>query len=109
MTHITFYVRPDRKIAGFKSKGHAGFGSYGNDVVCASVSVLIINTINSIQKFTKDRCREGVDEKKATISFEITGDISRDAELLLNTMKFGLEEIAKEYPGNISIEVHQRS
>ena len=27
MTNITFYVKSDKSIIGFKSKGHAGFGA----------------------------------------------------------------------------------
>ena len=32
----------------FVSKGHAGYAEEGYDIVCAAVSVLIINTVNSI-------------------------------------------------------------
>ena len=42
MTNITFYIKSDKSIIGFKSKGHAGFGVRGTDVVCASVSILLI-------------------------------------------------------------------
>ncbi len=109
MTNITFYIRPDHTIIGLKSKGHADFGSYGNDVVCSAVSILIINTINSIQKFTSDKGKERVDSKKATIHFEIQGNVSSEAQVLFQSLKFGLEEVAKEYPGNVSIEIRERS
>ena len=29
MTNITFYIKSDKSIIGFKSKGHAGFGVRG--------------------------------------------------------------------------------
>ncbi|MDD6340307.1 MAG: ribosomal-processing cysteine protease Prp [Butyrivibrio sp.] len=103
MTRITFYVKPDNTIIGLESKGHAGMGRWGNDVVCASVSILIINTINSIEEFTSDKYQEEVNEKRATIKFEITGIVSKESALLFKSMEKGLTAIAKDYPGNVSI------
>ena len=33
----------------FVSKGHAGYAEEGQDIVCAAVSVLVINTVNSLE------------------------------------------------------------
>ena len=33
----------------FVSKGHAGYAEEGQDIVCAAVSVLVINTVNSLR------------------------------------------------------------
>ena len=74
MTNIKLYARKGGDIFGMQVKGHAGFGVRGTDVVCASVSILVINTINSIQKLTSDKCNEKVNARKATIDFEIDGD-----------------------------------
>ena len=104
MTKIEFYVKPDNTIIGFRSKGHAGYGERGTDVVCASVSALIINTVNSIEELTSDKLNSQVNDRRATIDFEIDGDISHDAALLLKSLEFGLSGIAKSYPGNISIK-----
>ena len=35
-------------IIGFHVSGHAGFSPHGTDVVCAGVSALVINCINSV-------------------------------------------------------------
>ena len=39
-------------IIGFHMSGHAGYAEYGSDIVCAGVSTLAINCINSIEEFT---------------------------------------------------------
>ena len=39
----------------FVSKGHAGYAEEGQDIVCAAVSVLVINTVNSLETFTDDQ------------------------------------------------------
>ena len=107
MTNIIFYARKDGTIFGLQSKGHAGFGVRGTDVVCASVSILVINTINSIQKLTSDKCNEKVNSRKATIDFEIDGEVSRESKVLLESLKMGLEAISKDYPGNVKITVEE--
>ena len=107
MTNIKLYARKGGDIFGMQVKGHAGFGVRGTDVVCASVSILVINTINSIQKLTSDKCNEKVNARKATIDFEIDGAVSSESKLLLDSMKLGLDNIAAEYPGNVKITVEE--
>ena len=46
--------RRGNQYAGFVSKGHAGYAEEGYDIICAAVSVLTVNTINSIEAFTTD-------------------------------------------------------
>ena len=106
MTNITFYIKSDNTIVGFKSKGHAEFSRRGTDIVCASVSILLINTINSIEKLTGDRCSYKINDRRATIDFEMdnTGDKS---QVLLASLKMGLEGIAGEYPGNVTIKIEE--
>lgn len=103
MTNIVFYRRAGN-IIGFQSKGHAGYGVRGTDVVCASVSALIINTVNSIEKLTHDKYDEKINDRKATIDFEIDGEVSPQGELLFKALELGLGEIAAAYPGNVSIK-----
>ena len=107
MTNIKLYARRGGDIFGLQVKGHAGFGVRGTDVVCASVSILVINTINSIQKLTSDKCNEKVNARKATIDFEIDGVVSKESKLSLDSMKLGLDNIATEYPGNVKITVEE--
>ena len=35
-------------------KGHANFGDYGSDIVCASVSSTVLTTINAIMSICTD-------------------------------------------------------
>ena len=39
----------------FTSKGHAGYAEEGYDIICAAVSALVINTVNSLDQLTKDQ------------------------------------------------------
>ena len=73
-------------ITGFHMEGHAGYADRGSDIVCASISVLAINCVNSIEEFTEDSFSEGMDEERGMISFDLTGEISEKTQLLLQSM-----------------------
>ncbi|MCM1309018.1 MAG: ribosomal-processing cysteine protease Prp [Butyrivibrio sp.] len=103
MTNIVFY-RKAGQLIGFQSKGHAGYGVRGTDVVCASVSALIINTVNSVEKLTRDKCDSRINDRKAIIDFEIDGEAGPQSELLLKSLELGLKEISAAYPGNVLIK-----
>lgn len=82
-----------------KLSGHANSGSYGNDIVCASVSSIVYTTVNGILNIDKEAIKF-IDEK----DFEII--INKDdfvTKTLIDNMLNLLEEIAIKYPKNIKI------
>ena len=76
--------------------GHADYADEGEDIVCAAVSALVINTINSIEEFTEDAftcdCSDG-----QIRSWEFTSDVSADSDLLMDALWLGLTNIMKSY------------
>ncbi len=90
-------------IKGFRLSGHAGFDRAGRDIVCAAVSMLVINTVNAIDKFTQDKTLIHEDEKNGVIEFEIE-EPSERSSLLLDTMLLGLEDVKRSY-GKKFIEI----
>lgn len=81
---------------GFISKGHAGYHDKGQDIVCAAVSVLIINTINSIEVFSPETIFH-IEESDGLINFKLECIPNEKVELLLNSMELGLKNIENEY------------
>ena len=79
----------------FISKGHAGYAEAGQDIVCAAVSALIINTVNSLEKFTDDKF--DVQEKDGFVSIHFRNNLSERAILLMDSLLLGLTEIAGSY------------
>lgn len=100
MIKVTVYKTDKHEYAGFDAQGHAGFSDDGMDIVCAAVSVLIINTLNAIDKYTTDEISVVSDDSdvQGLIEFRFTGDAkpTHDAKLLLNTMILGLQEIEED-------------
>lgn len=98
MIHIIIYQNEQREYTGFRMEGHAGYAEHGQDIVCAAVSVLVINTINAVEAFTEDRSRHAVHEEKDVVCFEIVSTpISDSAQLLLRSLVLGLKGIRSEY------------
>ena len=55
----------------FVSKGHAGYAEEGQDIVCAAVSVLVINTVNSLETFTDDQFEVQEDDGYVSFHFRL--------------------------------------
>ncbi len=97
MIRITIKKNSYGVYNGFLVKGHAGYGEYGKDIVCAAVSVLVINTINSIETFTEDAFQLDTDEETGLIDFQVVSDISSETKLLLDSLLLGLKGITADY------------
>ena len=107
MIEITIYKNADNLITGFMVLGHANYAEKGSDIVCAAVSALVINTINSIEHFTSDDFNIKQDEKKGLIEFHVVGSASDSGNLLLSSLAFGLEGIEEEYTDRYIKVLHQ--
>ncbi|MCP1101071.1 uncharacterized protein YsxB (DUF464 family) [Aequitasia blattaphilus] len=95
MLQIQIY-KNKREFRGFSTKGHAGSGEEGYDIVCAAASTLIINTMNAIELFTKDEIGYVDNQDEGKIEFEFKKTPSKDATLLMKTLVLGLEEMDKD-------------
>ncbi|NLO09431.1 MAG: ribosomal-processing cysteine protease Prp [Clostridiales bacterium] len=107
MIKVTVFKNSDKVITGFKMLGHADYAEKGSDIVCAAVSALVINTINSIEHFTSDTFDIKEDEDKGFIEFHMVSPVSSYGNLLLNSLVLGLEGIENEYAGKY-IKISQK-
>ena len=97
MTEITILKTSDGLFKGFECNGHAGFADYGKDVVCSAISVLTINTINSIDQLTGDQIAVSEDGSAGIISCHFINDISEKTDLLMQSFELGVNSIYKQY------------
>ena len=76
MIHAVFERAEDGELRCAEITGHAGSGEYGFDVVCASVSTLAINFINSIEKFAGyEQILELNEDEGGYLKVEILADL----------------------------------
>ena len=95
-------VMIEQSKTGYKSltfMGHSGKRHFffEKDMVCASISVLVINTINSIEKFTDTVMEVSTNEETGFIRVVFEGVLSSEATVLVDAMIFGLEQISLQY------------
>lgn len=81
-------------------KGHANYDDYGKDIVCASVSSIVITTINAINEFDPESIYYEDLKNKILIEKLKDDDITNK---LINNMIELLEELEKSYKDNIKI------
>ena len=99
-------IRRDNKgyITGFTSEGHSGYAESGYDIVCAGISTLVINTINSIAEFTSIEFEPVFDEERAIINCDIDEYTDHDVQLFFKSLLLGLTAIYESY-GNEYINI----
>lgn len=86
----------------FQVAGHAGYAESGSDIVCAGVSTLVINTINSIDELTDEPLAvDEMDNGQGIINCHFPnrkkGVLDSKATVLLDSMILGLESIKHMY------------
>ena len=100
MIKVYIYRNQNGNIYGFKAMQH------GDPVVCSAVSILTFNTVNSIEKFTKQSCVCELEES-GFLFCELPdikdGDYDKDSDLLFNSMLLGLEGIQEQYKKHLKI------
>ena len=97
MIRVTILKNKQGDYTGFTSSGHAGYAEHGSDIVCAAVSVLVINTLKSIKTFTKDVPAVRMEETEGLIECHFKETVSKETVLLLDSMVLGLQGIKEEY------------
>lgn len=77
--------------------GHSGFAESGKDIVCASISILVINTINSLEELAAEDMETTTNEETGFIDCRFHSDLSEKGVLLIDSMILGLSGIAVQY------------
>jgi len=97
MILIRFNIGLGGEIVGFNISGH------GNKIVCAAVSALAINAINSIEKLTHTHFSCDY-ENERFIDFHLTDKPDANTRLLLESLRLGVRSIADEHFNDVVIE-----
>lgn len=93
-----------------KAEGHAGAGKYGQDVVCAAVSVLLQTLANEVT----EAARAGLLAVGAVahgdgwmkVEMTPTAQTQDMTEAWVQLVQDGIDALAESYPENVELEVH---
>ena len=95
MITVKVFVDSNGRYRGFHVEGHSGYGAYGEDILCAAVSVLTQNTVNSIEALTEDSMTCSVSD--GCLDCRLPESAGTESQLLMNAMMLGLESIEESY------------
>lgn len=107
MVNISIYKNKSGDFIGVKCFGHSGYAKSGQDIVCAAVSVLMINAVNSIEQLTSDVINCNVNEESALIDFRLEKEPGEEALLLIQSLVLGLQGIKSDYGKFIKIDMKE--
>ena len=104
---VTVFRDASGKTVGFQISGHSELSPGSEDILCASVSALAINCVNSIETFTEDEPEyEAVNEEEGFLYFKLK-TVSEKSELLLDSLVLGLKSIEASYGTYIQIQYEE--
>lgn len=109
MTNVEIFRDKDY-ILGFKIKGHTDYAAYGQDIVCAAISVLSQTSLMALVEVC------GIDENKLDYKIEdetgfLEVNLPRNlnivtiekSQIVLRTFELGIKAIIESYPDNVTL------
>ena len=93
-------IKVDIRKNHIEISGHAMFADYGKDIVCASVSSIVITSINGILRLDREAISYNISNDK--LSIDILKENKQTKTLILNMISL-LKDLEKQYEKNIKI------
>ena len=90
MTTILIRKASNGEYRGFTCMGHAEY-------VCAAISVLVTNTINSLEELAGERMSLVTNEETGFIKCDFKSNLQEKSIFLLDSMVFGLQTVSRDY------------
>jgi len=104
MISVDVYAKAEH-VQSFRVNGHADYDSSGQDIVCAAVSILVYNAINSCEKLAGVFL--DVNDMSDVLTCRVpSGERSNEVQLLLRSMIFGVEQLTEQYPEYVQLKTH---
>lgn len=88
------------RLDGITIEGHAGYAEAGKDIVCAGVTALVENLIDSIEGLTSDTIQYEISRGRVDIHYK---DLSEAGKLLVDSFFLGISGIAQDFPEYVKI------
>ena len=96
MTRVKFYQNKGQ-CTGFEASGHSGYGEEGTDIICAAISALTTNTINSLEELAGEKMSVRQEEQTGFLRCDFESSLQEKSVFLIESMVFNLENLSREY------------
>ncbi len=108
MTNITI-LYDGENVTAFKVSGHSGYGTSGNDIVCAAISAITQNACVAICEVLKINASVKIDEEGGFLSLVLPKNLNKEknnqAQTILKAMQKSLEYVQNDYKKYVKVEV----
>lgn len=104
-----FLCKEQDIFVGTQVTGHANFAEHGQDIVCAAVSVLTINTentLNGILKLKEDQLKVIQEDNLIAVSInpeKLKEEQLKDTQLIFKSFELGIQNMVRQYPQFIEL------
>lgn len=111
MIKVNIYRGNGNFINRFKINGHSNFAPYGEDIVCAAVSILshtVLRSLVDVCNLKEDEISYRVDEETGFLDLRIL--ISeydkriKTTQVLFETFVVGIKSLVESYPKYVTLE-----
>lgn len=99
MIHANVHTQ-NRMIVSVVLTGHAGAGSYGQDLVCAGASSIMTGALNALDILFPEECSLSMSDNRMEAAAE-TGN--EQLQAVLRTIVIQLETMAEQFPDHIKV------
>lgn len=83
-------------IVGFELKGHAGYADHGEDIVCASISVLSLHTANALSDLSSNDV-DVIMKEDGYLKVMVREDLDETGVVLMKAFYLSVESIYEDY------------
>lgn len=106
---LATFIKTGDRLTQVELSGHAGSGEFGYDIVCAAVSALSLNFVNSLTDLTDCKPEVSIDENKGGYMKvalpHMTYLETEKVQLLFESFLLGMTNLATNVVSFVSIKV----
>ena len=115
MTEVLFY-RYQGSFWGFEERGHSGYASAGEDILCSAISAMTMLVVNACEVAYATDVEYDVDEEMTSVTVSCKSvfekaDVNQKYAVcgLIEAYFYQLNDLTEEYYDNLSVNVIEKS
>jgi uncharacterized protein len=104
MLRVTFHTDSRNRLSSFSATGHAGWGEYGEDIVCAAASAILQAARLGLESHAGVPL--DVDQQSGTLALRWPESARDDpaVQAIAATARLALAQLAQQYPDHVAVE-----
>ncbi len=108
ITVVIHSSRSDGRLVSCSAIGHSMYAENGSDIVCAAVSVLMTNCVNSLETVCGVLPEMG-EFCDGRMSFSLPEGLTQaqqhDCQILMKSLQQGIRDVVQMYPENVRLSM----